>query len=100
MKRSSLAAITLVAMVSPALAASGNGNAEAGLDLIACLVAIYFFPSIIAMFRRHHNTLAIFLFNLFLGWSVLGWVGALVWAATQVQRRADPDYIRIRRDEY
>jgi len=32
----------------------------------------YLFPSIIAAFRGHHNTLAIFLLNLFLGWTGLG----------------------------
>ena len=57
------------------------------LVLIAVMIAGYFFPSIIAACRSHHNTLAIFLLNLFLGWSVLGWVGALVWAAMQVQPR-------------
>ena len=31
--------------------------------------------------------LAIFVLNLFLGWTLLGWVGALVWAATAVRHR-------------
>ncbi len=43
-------------------------------------LVIYFLPSIIAAFRRHPNTVAIFLIDLLLGWSFIGWVGALIWA--------------------
>jgi hypothetical protein len=42
---------------------------------------IYFLPSIIALARSKRDLLAIFLLNLFLGWSVIGWVVALIWAA-------------------
>lgn len=43
-------------------------------------LAIYFLPTIIAAVRHHRNTLAVFLVNLFLGWTFLGWIGALVWS--------------------
>jgi Superinfection immunity protein len=39
-------------------------------------------PRLIALWRRHRQTLAIFILNLFLGWTLLGWVDALVWACT------------------
>jgi hypothetical protein len=42
---------------------------------------MYFLPSIIALARSQRDLLAIFLLNLFLGWSVIGWIVALVWAA-------------------
>lgn len=42
---------------------------------------MYFLPSIIALARNKRDTLAIFLLNLFLGWSVIGWFVALIWAA-------------------
>ena len=42
---------------------------------------MYFLPSIIALVRGKRDALAIFLLNLFLGWSVIGWIIALVWAA-------------------
>lgn len=42
---------------------------------------VYFLPSIIALARSKRDTLAIFLLNLFLGWSIIGWIVALVWAA-------------------
>jgi hypothetical protein len=42
---------------------------------------MYFLPSIIALLRSKRDTLAIFLLNFFLGWSVIGWIVALIWAA-------------------
>jgi Superinfection immunity protein len=42
---------------------------------------MYFLPSIVALIRSKRDTLAIFLLNFFLGWSVIGWIIALVWAA-------------------
>ena len=61
-------------------------NAPTGGSL-GCAVAflIYFLPSIVAFSRRHHNRMAIFVLNLFLGLSGLGWVIALIWAFTVVQ---------------
>jgi hypothetical protein len=41
---------------------------------------MYFLPSIIALARSKRDLLSIFLLNLFLGWSVIGWVVALIWS--------------------
>ena len=46
------------------------------------LVGIYCIPMLVAGFRNHHNGVAIVALNLFLGWTFLGWVIALVWALT------------------
>lgn len=43
------------------------------------LLGIYFAPSIVAWGRKNHFA-AIFALNLFLGWTLLGWVVALVMA--------------------
>lgn len=48
----------------------------------ALVLALYFLPTIVALARSHHNAVAIFLLNLFLGWTGLGWIVALVWSAT------------------
>ena len=42
---------------------------------------MYFLPSIIAFARSKRDTAAIVLLNFFLGWTLIGWVVALVWAA-------------------
>lgn len=41
---------------------------------------IYFLPTILAFARNKRDTAAILLLNLFLGWTMIGWVIALVWA--------------------
>jgi Superinfection immunity protein len=46
------------------------------------ILCMYFLPAIIAALRRHHNQNAIFLTNLFFGWTVIGWVVALIWCST------------------
>ena len=50
--------------------------------VIILFVAIYFLPAIVARKRHHRQTLAIFILNLLLGWTLLGWVIAMVWACT------------------
>jgi Superinfection immunity protein len=41
---------------------------------------MYFLPSIIALGRNKRDITAIMLLNFFLGWTMIGWVVALVWA--------------------
>lgn len=43
---------------------------------------IYFLPTILALARGHLSTLAIFVLNLFLGWTMIGWIIALIWSCT------------------
>jgi Superinfection immunity protein len=95
MKRSLLAAAIALA-ATPALAASSDGGDPVGvLLIIAATFSGYFLPSMIASSRKHHQTLAIFLLNLLLGWTVLGWIGALVWAATAVQQPPATPHHRV-----
>ena len=41
---------------------------------------MYFLPSIVAFARSQRDTASIVLLNFFLGWTMIGWVVALVWA--------------------
>ena len=43
--------------------------------------ALHFLPTIVAAIRQSRHTVAIFVLNLFLGWTVIGWVLLLAWAA-------------------
>lgn len=52
------------------------------LIITTIVIILYFIPSIIASQRKHQNGVIIFLLNLFLGWTIIGWIGALVWSAT------------------
>jgi hypothetical protein len=49
----------------------------------AICLAFYLLPSIIAKHRSHLNFIPILLLNLFLGWSVIGWIAALIWSMTK-----------------
>ncbi|WP_312014482.1 superinfection immunity protein [Bradyrhizobium sp. AUGA SZCCT0283] len=68
-------------------------------------MAVYFIPALNAAARKHHNQNAIFLLNLFLGWTFLGWVAALIWSATAIpqeyqqlaQQTQQPSRTTIRR---
>ncbi|WP_078593752.1 superinfection immunity protein [Evansella clarkii] len=56
-----------------------------GLFLIILFIigiGVYFAPSIVAYVRKKDNLAAILVLNIFLGWSLIGWVVALVWALT------------------
>lgn len=58
-------------------------------ELIMMVVAgvFYLFPTIMAYQRSHLQKQAIFALNLFLGWSVIGWVGALIWTLTRQSKQ-------------
>jgi hypothetical protein len=55
---------------------------------LAFLTLLYFLPAIIGRDKR--DAAGIFLLNLFLGWTVIGWVIALIWACA-----AEP-YVPVR----
>jgi hypothetical protein len=58
------------------------------------LLAIYFLPWIVALSRNAPRTAAIFVLNLLLGWTLVGWVIALVWAFAEMPR-AVPQSITV-----
>lgn len=41
---------------------------------------MYFLPTLIALIRGKRDLLSIGLLNFFLGWTVIGWVVAFIWA--------------------
>ena len=49
------------------------------------LLALYFLPLIVAGSRSHAQTGAIAIVNIFLGWTLVGWVIAMAWACTTPQ---------------
>ena len=46
-------------------------------------IIMYFLPTIIALVRSKRDTVAILVLNFFLGWTLIGWIIALVWALKQ-----------------
>jgi 4-amino-4-deoxy-L-arabinose transferase-like glycosyltransferase len=52
---------------------------------LAVISLLYFLPLAIAFSRGHKDTGPIFLVDLFLGWTLVGWVVALVWACKSMK---------------
>jgi len=55
-----------------------NHRALAGLGIMGFIA--YWVPTLAANSNRHRNRAAIGMLNLFLGWTFIGWVVALLWA--------------------
>lgn len=55
----------------------------AGVLMFVLMLALYFVPTGVAYYKEKTNILAIFLTNLLLGWTFIGWILALIWAATE-----------------
>ena len=88
MKRAVLMAAmvqTFLALTGLAWAAEKAASSNSGLIFMAVLplIAIYFIPTIIGFSRKKDNKVPILMLNLFLGWSLIGWVVALVWATSK-----------------
>ena len=58
------------------------------MTLILTLLALYFLPSFVAIARKHHQASTVFVINLFLGWTFIGWVVALAMAVSAVKASA------------
>lgn len=75
------------------LTTTGLGTGAGGLIILAGLIALYWAPSLIGGTRHVRHTGPLFAINLLLGWTVLGWIIALVmalWPQAQHQAYAAP----------
>ena len=54
-------------------------------------LVIYFIPCLVASRRDHRNAMPIFILNLLLGWTFIGWVTAMVWAFTDNVKPKNPN---------
>ena len=75
-------------MLCSALFISMPGGSEWLLLILLFGFPLYFLPSIIAKFRNNSNTTGIFVLNFFLGWTIIGWIGALAWAFSSGPKQA------------
>ncbi len=48
--------------------------------VVGVLLILYELPAIVAYKRGRRRFLAILLLNILLGWTILGWIGAFIWA--------------------
>lgn len=76
------------------LAAYGDSNA----GFLIVVLMLYFVPTVIAFIRKVPNAGSVVVINLFLGWTLIGWVLALAMAARSVPVRPSPPVIPPRQD--
>ena len=63
---------------------SADGVVAFGLLLFLaigfCCLLLYFVPIAVAQYRKASNTTTVVLINIFLGWTIIGWIIALILA--------------------
>lgn len=69
--------------------------------LAVLFLMVYLMPWFIAKWRGHPRSGALFVINVFLGWTFAVWVGCLVWAISEEREQqeynplTDPEYIKM-----
>ena len=58
--------------------------------LLLVLYVVYFVPTIVALARNCAKKAGIIVLNVFLGWTLIGWVLALVWAVSDSEEKKTP----------
>lgn len=55
------------------------------MEVIFQLILI-FVPSLVAFYRGHHSRLAILVLNFLTWWTIVGWIAALAWSLTKIEK--------------
>jgi hypothetical protein len=55
--------------------------------IVVVLLALYFAPTFVAFSRGHPHAASVLVLNLFLGWTLVGWVVSLAMAVSGFERR-------------
>jgi hypothetical protein len=94
-----VACALLVALPACAADSTDYSSALAVLAVLAAGITFYFIPTVVARHRRlAYGTALVFLVNLLIGWTMLGWVVCLIWAASaRTQRQAELDALMLKK---
>ncbi|QPI13447.1 hypothetical protein [Salmonella phage vB_SalM_ABTNLsp5] len=66
-----------------------------GFGSLAIMFIGYFLPWILALLRGTRSNVGIFFLNLLLGWTMIGWVVALIWAIV-AERKSNAQIIIVK----
>lgn len=69
---------------------SDGSSPIAGFVFLVVAFVAYFLPTFIASRRSHPNGNSIALLNIFLGWTFIGWLVALIWSVSAIQKKEAP----------
>ncbi|MBU2755186.1 superinfection immunity protein [Acidithiobacillus sp. CV18-2] len=50
---------------------------------VVLLILVYLLPAILGYLLGHAHPVALLVTNVFLGWTIIGWIGCLVWSLWQ-----------------
>ena len=75
--------VAIIAIIVAVMVLVAATTENYGLLIVIGFFALYFAPSIMAYKRNKHNKGAILTLNTLLGWTLLGWVVALIWAESK-----------------
>jgi Superinfection immunity protein len=67
---------------------SSTSSSAGAVVMFLVLAVLYLLPSLVAAMRGVRRPAGLSILNLLLGWTVLGWIGALIWAV-QAETNAD-----------
>lgn len=73
------------------------------LVLIVIVIDIYFWPFNIAIRKKVEDKLAVFIINLILAWTVIGWIICLMWAISLTDERSEEEkeeYKKIKNENF
>lgn len=73
---------------------AADASTYMGIGTLVTAGLFYFPPTIVAWIRQHPNRVSIFLLNLLLGWTVIGWFIALIWSASAIRRFPPAEPVR------
>ena len=78
-------------MIAAAATATSPAQAVLSLVVLVLLIGLYFLPTVLAFIRRVPNVIQVALVNFFFGWSVIGWIIALIMAVRPAATASFPD---------
>lgn len=86
-------AMVMMGFVKPVFSFSYSYATDVIIVSLSVIAAcfIYMIPTCVAASRRHRNAMAIAVLNLFFGWTLLGFVGCLVWSLINVSDKNERD---------
>jgi len=62
------------------------------LVVLLIIVVVYFIPSMMAYSMNKKDRFSILALNIFLGWTIAGWIGAFIWSLWEEKKtRVNPE---------
>ncbi|MBP2159582.1 MULTISPECIES: superinfection immunity protein [Asticcacaulis] len=61
----------------------------AAFFVLVILIPLWITPGLVANHRKHPNALPIWFLTIFMGWTVVGWIAAFIWAFVTPSQRLD-----------